>query len=132
MTEEEFYNHPEFKLIRKILKKEFKWVKDVRLDGNPNRYNTLIFLELVIDTFEFIEEFGLTPASYLKKGIPLEVGTLSIFTTAPYEHPTLYSITKEIQEIPMQIHNTPALPKEYKLDGKRFDINRYVYEPKLY
>jgi len=128
MTEEEVYNTLEFKLIRKILKKEFKWVKDVRLSGDPNRYNLTVFLELVIDPWEMAEEEGLHPAIYLKKGKQESFMSIATFFIETRDNPIIVALTKEIENVPRQVHSTPSLPDEYKLRGKIFDISSYSTE----
>ena len=47
LTEEMIYDNYEFKLLKKTLKKSYKWVKDMVLDGDPNKYDTIVFLELI-------------------------------------------------------------------------------------
>jgi len=129
MTEQEIYNHPEFKLIKRILKREFKWIKDVRLDGDPNTYGSVFFLEIVMDPFECAEEEGLTVAHYIHKNIPEKVMYFSVFFVETGEHPIVSNITNEIEKVSDEVKYSPALPEEYKMKTKKsFRIGDYLYE----
>jgi hypothetical protein len=129
MTEEEIYNHPEFKLIKRILKREFKWIKDVRLDGDPDTYDTLIFLDIIIDPFECAEEEGLTVARYIHKNKKDRIMYLPTFFSESRDNPILKNIINEIDTILKDVRTNPALPDEYKMKTKKkFDVVGFIYE----
>lgn len=128
MTEEEIYNHPEFKLAKKILKREFKWIKDLRLDGDPNRYERLIFLDIVMDPFECAETEGLEVASYVTKNKPNDVSVFSVFFKGPSDNPIIKNIVREIEAVFTDVNTSPALPDEYKMKNRRqFAHGMYSY-----
>jgi len=128
MTEEEVYNTLEFKLLKKLLKKEFKWIKDIRLSGDPNRYSSTVFLDIIIDPWKMAEEEGLHVAVYIRKGKQETFTSIATFFTETRDNPILATIEKELEDVPRQIHKTAALPEEYKLKGKIFDISKYSNE----
>lgn len=132
MTEQEIYNNQEFKTLRKILKKEFKWIKDVRLKGDPNKYSSLVFLEAIIDPWEFAEEENFTIAPYVRKDRELDFTGLSVFVNESSNDPILRSIENEIDKIIRDLHNTQALPSEYKLKDKRFSLDYFSYRPDFF
>jgi hypothetical protein len=119
MTEEEIYNHPEFKLAKKILKREFKWIKDLRLDGDPNRYERLIFLDIIMNPFECAEIEGLNVAYYVTKNKPNDVSIFSVFFAENSDNPIIQNIIKEIDKVFIDVNKSPALPDEYKMKDKR-------------
>ena len=128
MTEQEIYDSYEFKLVRKILKKEFKWIKDVRLSGDPNRYSTLIFVSIIMDPFECAEEEGLTVANYIKKNRPSDVISFPVFFSESINHPLVTNIEKEIENIFKDVKKNPSIPNELKLkSGHRFDADDFKY-----
>ena len=128
MTEQELYDSYQFKLIKKILKREFKWIKDVKIDGDPNRFTRLIFLELIIDPFELAEEEGLEVASYIKKNRPDFVMYLSVFFKEDRENPILSNLIRELDDVVENTSKNPAIPQELKLDSSRlFSIGKFTY-----
>jgi hypothetical protein len=129
MTEEEVYSHPEFKIIKRILKKEFSWIKDLVLTHDPNKYSILIFLTAVIDPWELAEQEGFTIAPYISKDREIDTPCLSIFFKEKREDFVLGKIIKEVEEVPKKVHNTDALPKEFKMRDKSFDISYFRYQP---
>ena len=128
MTEQEIYDSYEFKLVKKILKKEFKWIKDIRLDGDPTRYVNLIFLEVIMDPFECAEEEGLTVAHYIKKNTPENFGHLGTFFVEPIGIPLIKNIEDEMEQICKSVKTNPAIPQELRFKRQaRFDVNTYIY-----
>jgi hypothetical protein len=128
MTEQEIYDSYEFKLVKKILKKEFKWIKDVKLDGDPDKYKSLIFLEVSIDPFECAEEEGLTVAHYIRKNVPEDIGHLGTYFKESMGNPLIKNIEDEMENVCKNIKTNPAIPQELKLKrDSRFDVNRYIY-----
>jgi hypothetical protein len=128
MTEEEIYNHPEFKLAKKILKREFKWIKDLRLDGDPNEYKSLIFLDIIMDPFECAEIEGLEVASYISKNRPTELSSFPVYFKGSSDNPIIKNIKDEIEGVFVSVSTSPALPDEYKMkDKRRFTYGTFTY-----
>lgn len=128
MTEQEIYDSYEFKLVKKILKKEFKWIKDLRFDGDPNKYKSLIFLDVIMDPFECAEEEGLTVAHYVKKNTPTDVGHFATFFTESADNPLIKNILNEIENVFKSIKKNQAIPEELKLKREgRFDAARFSH-----
>ena len=128
MTEEEIYNHPEFKLSKRILKREFKWIKDLKLDGDPNRYEILIFLEIIMDPFECAESEGLEVANYIKKNTPANLSAFSVYFRENDDNPIIKNIIKEVENVFKDVNTSAAIPDEYKMkNGKRFTYGNFIY-----
>jgi hypothetical protein len=126
MTEQEILNSFQFKLIRKMLRKEFKWIKDLELDGDPNRYDSTIFLQIVMDPFQCAEEEGLTVAMYVHKNTPMDCGTLSVFFNESYENPLIVNIKDEIKDIVYDGNRNVSIPEDLKLPNKKvFSVGNF-------
>jgi hypothetical protein len=123
ITYEEFLDNYEFKVAKRILLREYPWIKDVRyLDPDDiNKWN-LIFVDIFINPYELSEQEGWTVANYV---------TLSIERGEEFWSPYLTTFfTKSIGEegremvIEMEktledIHKSSAIPQEMKLPGDR-------------
>ena len=68
VTPTEVENNYEFKLMKKVLRQEYPWIKDVLVpsDEEINKYN-LIFLPIVIDPFILQKEVGLPLERWIKR-----------------------------------------------------------------
>jgi len=68
MTLEELENNYEFKVAKRLLKKEYPWIKDVgiRVPEEINKWN-LIFLDVIIDPYELGRQEGWTVSPYLRR-----------------------------------------------------------------
>ena len=58
-TTEEIQNNYEFKVIRRILKKEFPYIKDMRLTSNWDEYKSLFFVVIDINLYELLQSLGI-------------------------------------------------------------------------
>jgi hypothetical protein len=123
ITYEEFLDNYEFKVAKRILLREYPWIKDVRY-LNPDDINkwNLIFVDIFINPYELSEQEGWTVANYV---------TLSIERGEEFWSPYLTTFfTKSIGEegremvIEMEttledIHKSSAIPADMKLPGHR-------------
>ena len=68
VTPTEVENNYEFKLMKKVLRQEYPWIKDVLVpnDEEINKYN-LIFCPIVIDPFILQKEVGLPLERWIKR-----------------------------------------------------------------
>lgn len=143
VTKEEVENSYEFKLIKKILKREFPWIIDVLVpsDEEINNY-ALIFVNILIDPYMLQRETGWPLNSYMK----FYFGTENTFlhTHEPYAYSTSYLTTmydvpredsnyiqEDIEKTMKQIAKSPAIPEDLKLGKDRqFVVGSWVV-PKM-
>lgn len=143
VTKEEVENSYEFKLIKKILKREFPWIIDVLLpsDEEINEY-ALIFVNVLIDPYMLQRETGWPLNSYMK----FYFGTENTFlhTHDPYAYSTAYLTTmydvpredsnyiqEDIEKTMKQIAKSPAIPEDLKLGKDRQFVVGSWLAPKM-
>lgn len=126
MTEDELKNNYEFKITKKVLLREFPWIKDVQVRGDINQYN-LIFLDIYLNPYDLQKLYGWPFMWYgpkvLREGQYFSPHISTIFDI-PYEEgrPVVDAIEKTIDAI----HNSPAIPRDLKLPGTRsFSVGSY-------
>jgi len=134
MTYEQLMDNYEFKIAKKMLKREYPWIKDVVIKDNDeiNKYN-LIFLDVIIDPYELGGQEDWTVTSYLSR---------TINDLGEYWSPYLSSFFRDIMwedARPLQdgvnkaltsIHTSPALPIELRLPGSRkFQVGSWYAYP---
>ena len=119
-TTEEIQDNYEFKVARRILKKEFPYIKDMRLTNNWNDYRSLFFVVLDINVYELMESLGMpiTKAStkYISwvsnSGYPY----LSMFFSPKMgDEYNIPDIGKQIQKTINKIQESPSIPHDMKL-----------------
>ena len=122
MTYEEFLDNYEFKVAKRMLLREYPWIKDVffRNPEEVNKYN-LIFLDVTFDPFELAQQDGWRLASYIvrtiERGDDFWSPYLSIFFTTNTDDAR--ALVQEMDKSLESIHASPAIPQEMKLPGHR-------------
>ena len=123
ITYEEFLDNYEFKVAKRILLREYPWIKDVRY-LNPDDINkwNLIFVDIFINPYELSEQEGWTVANYVTLSIERGEEFWSTYLTTFFTK----SIGEEGREMVIEmektledIHKSSAIPQEMKLPGHR-------------
>ena len=129
VTKEEVESSYEFKLMKRILKNEFPWIKDVRTPSEEeiNQYS-LIFLDIVIDPFILQKELEWPLSSYMKMYM---TGRFSSDSN-PYVYSSAYlnvmydilreeakEVNDEVEKTMRSISTSPAVPQDLKLGKDR-------------
>jgi len=119
LTREELYNNYEFRVVKKILKDTYPWIKDVIVE-DPNKINqyNLLFVDIMIDPYELAQQTDGTVASYLNSFFDyFSSPYLSTFFVS--DQPTYSKIQDEIDQTLSSIHSSRALPDNLKLPKSR-------------
>ena len=133
MTYEELIDNYEFKVGRRILIREYPWIKDVVLKhpDEVNKYN-LIFVDVIINPFELSQEKGWRLASFVVRSI--ERGD---YFWSPYLTTYFTNVGDEVRDMVQgmeqtleNLHKSPAIPQEMRLPGHRkLNIGSWYTEP---
>jgi len=114
MTTEEIYSSKLFNILKRIVKNEYPWVIDIKMDKDPNEYNVTVFIDLVInaDTLSKMYEFN-SPSwkTYQKKTMYLSSLPLNPSKELKDE---LDELQKEIEQTVESISRNPHIPIEYR------------------
>jgi hypothetical protein len=135
LSPEELYSNYEYKVTVKALKREFPFIKDVRIDEESiNRYG-LIFIELYIDPYEMAKTYNLTPSEYVISSVMKGED----YFNGPVFIPTIYfkegleqikPITEAIDRLVDEVHDSKAIPSTMKMyQGRRLSVGGYVVIP---
>lgn len=123
ITYEEFLDNYEFKVAKRILLREYPWIKDVRYihPDDINKWN-LIFVDIFINPFELSELKGWTVANYVtssvERGEEFWSPYLTTFFTKSIGEEGREMVT-EMEKTLEDIHKSSAIPQEMKLPGHR-------------
>jgi len=133
MTYEELIDNYEFKVGRRILIREYPWIKDVvvKTPEDVNRYN-LIFVDIIIDPFELSQEKGWRLAGYIvrsiENGVEFWSPYLSTYFTGIGDEAR--DMVRGMEETLENLHKSPAIPQEMRLPGHRkLNIGSWFVQP---
>lgn len=119
-TKEEIEDSYEFKVVRRVLKKENPWIKGMVLSPTWEEYKSLLFVDLIINPFEYLKTIdielpdGENPYRdyYYTNGVPY----LSMYIPYRFKKSELASDKeKEIKRTILRVQQSPAIPTEMKL-----------------
>ena len=143
ITEKEFEDSYEYKVVKKSLLLKLPFIKDVELDRSSdiNRWSHAIYIKLTIDPYLIAQTYNLKVwnviTTYLMRGESYWSPYLSIFFVNPkgddksnIENTVDLTrpIANQIQMVINGIHNSKVLPEELKLD-RSIQIGRFEVTP---
>ena len=135
ITYEELMDNYEFKVSKKILMREYPWIKDV-VYKNPNDINkyNLMFIDLVVDPYELAEEYGWKIIWFvnrrIKDGDFPNYTYLSVLFEGPESTDGARELQNHIDRELTSVHKSPAIPQELKLpEGRKLNIGGIYIDP---
>ena len=133
MTYEQLIDNYEYKIAKKMLLREYPWIKDVVIrEDEINKYN-LIFLDITIDPYELGRQEDWTVTRFLERSINEQGEYWSPYLSMFYKDvswedakPLQDGINKSLESI----HTSPALPTDLRLPGTRkFQVGSWYAYP---
>jgi hypothetical protein len=131
VTQKEVEDSYEFKLTKKILKREFPWIVDVLVPSDEEINNWgLIFLPIVLDPFllqrmegwPFNYYMSVYFSGYLKSDGPYSYRTSYLSTIYDVSRQQTGPIQEEIEKTMKSISKSPAIPQDLKLNKDRIFV----------
>jgi hypothetical protein len=122
----------EFKIIRKILKREFPYIKDVIPSSVLDDYNTVTFLDIILDTPTFENTLGVQMSNIIKNMYKdeLERGEYNTsYLPSVYrrdDKEALVDFNDNVRDTLKRINKSSVVPSEMKLKPKA-DISHYIF-----
>jgi hypothetical protein len=118
MTTQEIENNYTYKVIRKVLMREYPWIKDVRLDtSRMGNFKYVIFLDLFIDPYELGKEHDWTVARWIETSIrnnePYDSTMLSLFFVGSTDD--MREQKEHVNKTISDVQESPAIPPEMRL-----------------
>jgi len=118
MTAEQVENNYTYKVIRKVLMREYPWIKDVRLDtSRMENFRYVIFLDLFIDPYVLGKEHDWKVARWIESSIrnneQYESMSLSLFFIESTDE--MREQKKEVERTISDVQESPAIPPDMRL-----------------
>ena len=129
MTAQEIENNYTYKIVRKVLMREFPWIKDVQLDiPGLEKFEYVIFLDLYINPYELGEERGYNVARWIESAIRNKEDYYTSVITMYFDGSSdeMRAITQEVNDTIEATQLSPAIPQDMRLPvNKRFKVGSY-------
>ena len=129
MTQEEVENNYTYKIIRKVLMREYPWIKDVQLDiPGLEKFEYAIFLDVYINPYELGEERGYNVARWIEQSIRNKEDYYTSVITMYFDGSSeeMRAITTEVNDTISATQNSPAIPVDLRLpENRRFMVGSY-------
>ena len=129
MTAEEIQDNYTYKIVRKVLMREFPWIKDVQLDvPGLEKFNYVIFLNVYINPYELGQERDYNVARWIENAIRNNEDYQTSVITMYFDGSTdeMRAITQEVNDTIEATQKSPAIPPDLRLpDNKRFMVGSY-------
>ena len=126
-TPEDIYNVYAFKLIKRALRREFPWIKDVFVRQEDLDLYTTIFLNFEFDPTEFSETYGFDTKPWIQEMIDegkyLDWSYPNLINDMDYEQ--YKKVRDGIRRTIKDVSENPALPYEFKFDNRVIDLGTW-------
>ena len=132
-TREEIENNYEFKVMRRLLKKEFPFITDMSLTHNWDDYKSLLFVDISLSPKTLMEYLNIpiTPSStkYLRFSSTSVPYLTMLFPSQYNKGDVITDLGKNIQAIITRVHQSSSIPDEMRLPRdvsvSSYDISSY-------
>lgn len=125
MTDQELMDNYEFKIIERMIKREYPFVKKIVPSEGHELYKSLLFLDAVIDATKLFDYMKVAMPSYFPYminsstyGGSMATPYLTTFFQDDEHRPIAKDIQDKISSIITKTHKSSALPTELKLKRK--------------
>ena len=129
MTQEEIQNNYTYKVVRKVLTREYPWIKDVQLDvPRLENFKYVIFLDIFIDPYELGKEQEWEVARWVdrsvEQGKQYDSTMLSLFFVG--SSPDMSEQKDEVNKTIEDVQRSPAIPPEMRLSDGSFMVGSFI------
>ena len=126
-TPEKIYNVYAFKLLRKALKREFPWIKDIFVRQEDLDLYTTIFLNFEFDPNEFSKAYGHETKKWIQElideGKYLDYSYPNLINDMQYEE--FKRVRDNLRSVIKDVSENPALPDEFKFDKRNIELGSW-------
>ena len=133
MTREELENNYTYKVVSRVLKRQFPFITDISVsDEDLSKYKRSIFLNISINPFMIGQMFGVRVANYvtnaLERGETYQTIYLSIMFGGSARD-EMYELQELIGKVIKNTTESSSIPHEMRVYDKQFSIGDFTVHP---
>ena len=133
MTKEELENNYTYKVVCRVLKRQFPFITDISVDEEDlSKYKRSIFLNISVNPFVLGQMFGVRVASYvtreLERGNTYQTLYLSIMFGG-FSSDEMHELQELIRKVIKTTTQSSSIPHEMRVYDKEFNIGDFIVPP---
>jgi len=118
-TKEEIENNYEFKVMKRLLKKEFPFITNMNLTDNWDEYRSLLFVDLLVSPTLLMEHLNIPDSPNSTRYLRVfnhSVAYLSmLFPSSFNKDESISDLAKKVQSVVTRIHQSSSIPDDMRL-----------------
>jgi hypothetical protein len=133
MTREELENNYTYKVVTRVLKKQFPFITDISVsEEDLSKYKRSIFLNISVNPFVLGQMFGVKVANYvtraLERGETYQTLYLSIMFGGSARD-EMYELQELMSKVIKNTTESSSIPHEMRVYDKQFGIGDFIVHP---
>jgi hypothetical protein len=133
MTKEELENNYTYKVVCKVLKRQFPFITDISVsDEDLSKYKRSIFLNISVNPFILGQMFGVRVANYVTRTLERGETYQSIYLSIMFGGSSSDEM-HELQELMRKVVKTTtqssSIPHEMRVYDKEFNLGDFLVHP---
>ena len=133
MTREELENNYTYKVVTRVLKKQFPFITDITVDDEDLiKYKRSIFLNISINPFILGQMFGVRVASYVTRALERGETYQSIYLSIMFggsARDEMYELQELMSKVIKNTTESSSIPHEMRVYDKQFGIGDFTVHP---
>jgi hypothetical protein len=118
-TTEEIEDNYEYKVVKRLLKKEFPFITDMKLTDNWSIYNSLFFVDVSVNPYLLMEVLNIPDTPNAKKylrvfNVPVTYLSM-LFPSSFNRDDSISDLGKKVQSTILRVQQSPSIPPDMKL-----------------
>lgn len=133
MTKEELENNYTYKVVSRVLKKQFPFITDISVsDEDLSKYKRSIFLNISVNPFVLGQMFGVRVANYVIRELERGETYQSIYLSIMFggsARDEMYELQELIRKVIKNTTESSSIPHEMRVYDKQFSIGDFIVPP---
>jgi hypothetical protein len=133
MTKEELENNYTYKVVTRVLKKQFPFITDISVsDEDLSKYKRSIFLNISVNPFMIGQMFGVRVANYVIRELERGETYQSIYLSIMFggsAREEMYELQELMSKVIKTTTQSSSIPHEMRVYDKEFSIGDFLVHP---
>jgi hypothetical protein len=133
MTKQELENNYTFRVVSKVLKRQFPFITDISVDDEDlSKYKHSIFLNISVNPFVLGQMFGVKVASYVTRTLERGETYQSIYLSIMFGGSAsneMHELQELIRKVIKNTTESSSIPHEMRVYDKEFNIGDFIVHP---
>ena len=133
MTREELENNYTYKVVCRVLKRQFPFITDISVgDEDLTKYKRSIFLNISVNPFVLGQMFGVRVASYVTRALEHGETYQSIYLSIMFGGPAsneMHELQELMRKVVKNTTQSSSIPHEMRVYDKEFNLGDFTAHP---